>query len=204
ELRANARNVHQLIQQGRPQNTTIAYEPKKREFQDFCASKQYHDRDTVTEDKLLLFPVERVVQRPLRGKSQKTAPETPRAATRLVWRSIRSYVTAITDLYCTQKALGMNSHPSPREHSVRDYINSLQRLDAERDKANYADKGRDTLLDGYSEPQLLRVCQELWAQTGESPECHLRTILDVLLSHYMLTRGGDRRALELSDLFTYY
>lgn len=97
----------------------------------------------------------------------------------------------------------MNSHPSPREHSVRDYIKSLQRRDAARDKANYADKGRDTLLDGYTEPQLLRVCQEVWAQTGESPECHLRAIVDILLSHHMLTRGGDCRALELSDLFTF-
>lgn len=203
ELCTNTRNVYSLIQQERPKNTVIAYKPKKREFQQFCASKQYHDRDTVTEDKLLLFLVECVAQRPLRGKSYKTASETPRTATRLAWRSVRSYVTAITDLYCAQKALGMNSHPSPREHNVRDYIKALQRRDAVRDKANYADKGRDTLLDGYTELQLLRVCQELWAQTGESTECHFRTIVDILLSHYMLTRGGDRRALELSDLFTF-
>ena len=47
----------------------------------------------------------------------------------LAWRSVQSYITAVMDLYWTQKALGMNSHPSPREDNVRDYIKSLQRKD---------------------------------------------------------------------------
>jgi hypothetical protein len=34
-------------------------------------------------------------------------------------------------------------------------------------------------------------------------ECYFRTLVDILLSHYMLTRGGDRRAAEISDLFTF-
>lgn len=28
-------------------------------------------------------------------------------------------------------------------------------------------------------------------------------LVDILLGHYMLTRGGDRRAVEISDLFTF-
>lgn len=63
----------------------------------------------------------------------------------------------------------MNSHPSPREHSVRDYIKSLQRRDAARDKANYADKGRDTLLDGYTEPQLLRSVRRFGHRLANRP-----------------------------------
>jgi hypothetical protein len=60
-----------------------------------------------------------------------------------------------------QKALGMNTHPSPREDSVREYIKSLQRRDAVRNREQFIDKGRDTLLDGYSEEQFERVCREL-------------------------------------------
>lgn len=97
----------------------------------------------------------------------------------------------------------MNNHPSPREDNAREYIKSLQRRDAEQQKANYADKGRDTLLDGYSEEDLKRIAGELWGHTAQSAECHLRTLVDLLLGHYMLTRGGDRRALEISDLFTF-
>ena len=97
----------------------------------------------------------------------------------------------------------MNTHPSPREDNVREYIKSLQRRDAALDREQYADKGRDTLLDGYSEEQFERVCHELWSRGRTSPECHFRTLVDLLLGHYMLARGGDRRAAEISDVHTF-
>ncbi|KAM4062505.1 centromere DNA-binding protein complex CBF3 subunit, domain 2 domain-containing protein [Hirsutella rhossiliensis] len=126
----------------------------------------YCDGATVTEEKLL-FLVEEVAGRPLKVRSRKAATDTPQDETRLAWRSVRTYVTAITDLYRTQKALGMNTHPSPREDNFE------------------------------------RVCHELWAHSGTSPECHFRTLVDLLFGHYLLTRGGDRRAAEISDLFTF-
>ena len=203
ELRANAQNILTMIKAARPKNTSSVYEPKQEEFQRFCRRKQYQDGETVTEDKLLLFLVEEVVNRPLRSRSRKADGDVPLSETRLAWRSVRTYVTAITDLYRSQRALGMNTHPSPREDNAREYIKSLQRRDTERQKANYADKGRDTVLDGYSEDDLKRVAGELWGYTGQSAECHFRTLADMLLGHYMLTRGGDRRSLEISDLFTF-
>ena len=49
-----------------------------------------------------------------------------------------------------------------------------------------------------------KICHELWIQGAvSSPECHFRTLVDLLLGHYMLTRGGDRRTAEISDLFTF-
>jgi hypothetical protein len=204
ELRANAQNILSLIHSMRPKNTTSTYEPKQREFQEFCRLQQYHDGDTVTEDKLLYFLTKSVTNRPLRAKSRKVDPDVPQDETRLAWRSVRSYITAITDLYRTQKARGMNTHPSPREDNVRDYLKSLQRRDAEQAKTGYTDKGSDTLLDGYTEQEFETICHKLWAHTASGPaESHLRTLVDLLLGHYMLTRGGDRRALELSDLFTF-
>jgi hypothetical protein len=97
----------------------------------------------------------------------------------------------------------MNAHPSPREDNAREYIKSLQRWDTEQQKANYADKGRDILLDGYSEEDLKHIAGELWGHTAQSAECYLQTLVDLLLGYYILTRGGDRRALEISDLFTF-
>jgi hypothetical protein len=97
----------------------------------------------------------------------------------------------------------MNTHPSPREDNVREYIKSLQRRDAVRNREQFIDKGRDTLLDGYSEEQFERVCRELWSRGAVSSECYFRTLVDLLLGHYMLARGGDRRAAEISDLFTF-
>ncbi|KAM7192130.1 hypothetical protein V8F33_008555 [Rhypophila sp. PSN 637] len=203
ELRTNAQNILTMIKAARPKNTVSAYEPKQEEFQRFCWRKQYQDADTVTEEKLLLFLVEDVVNRPLRSKSRKADGDVPLSETRLAWRSVRTYVTAITDLYRSQRALGMNTHPSPREDNAREYIKSLQRRDTERQKANYADKGQDSLLDGYFEEDLKRIASELWGRTDQTAECHFRTLVDMLLGHFMLTRGGDRRALEISDLFTF-
>ena len=97
----------------------------------------------------------------------------------------------------------MNCHPSPREDNIRQYLKTLQRRDAKLDKEQYVDKGRDTLLDGYSEEDFKRICAELWAHSDVSPEYHFRTLVDLLLGHYMLTRGGDRRAVEISDLYTF-
>ncbi|KAF2472835.1 uncharacterized protein BDR25DRAFT_353146 [Lindgomyces ingoldianus] len=51
-----------------------------------------------------------------------------------------TYVTATTDLYREHKGLGVNNHTSPQQ---------------------YADKVRDTLLDGYDEDEFQRVDSEL-------------------------------------------
>ncbi|KJZ69682.1 hypothetical protein HIM_10929 [Hirsutella minnesotensis 3608] len=169
ELRANAQTILSVIHESRPKTTTSAYAPKQEEFEQFCQRKQCCDGATVTEEKLLLFLVEEVAGRPLKVRSRKAASDTPQDETRL-----GTYVTAVTDLYRTHKALGMNTHPSPREDNVREYLKSLQRRDAQRDKESYADKGRDTLLDGCSEPEFERVCHELWAHSGTSTECHFR------------------------------
>jgi hypothetical protein len=101
--------------------------------------------------------------RPLWAKSHKVGDNVPHDETRLSWRSVCAYVTAITDFYREQKAMGMNSHLTPREDNVREYLKSLQRRDAQCEKDQFADKGWDTLLDGYTEEEFEQVCHELWA-----------------------------------------
>jgi hypothetical protein len=85
---------------------------------------------TVTEDKLLLFLVEEVTAQPLQAKSCKVSDDVLPNKTQLAWLSVRAYITAVTNLYQEQKAVGMNSHPTPREDNVREYLKSLQQRDA--------------------------------------------------------------------------
>ena len=60
------------------------------------------------------------------------------------------------------------------------------------------------MLDGYSEEEFERIYYELWAHgSSASLEHHLRTLVDLLVGHYMLARGGDRREAKISDLFTF-
>jgi hypothetical protein len=206
DLVENMHAIHGVIHAERPVATHRAYAPKQAEFQAFCRARTFRDGDTVTEQKLLLFLTQDVVERPLRGWSRKVAPGTPAEDTRLQWKSVRGYITAVTDLWQQQRVLGMNNHPSPRESLCREYIRSLQRKSAEKNRATYADKGQDTLLDGYSEPELRTIAEKLWQKTAKSPasaELYLRTLTDLLLSHYMLARGDHRRGAEISDLFTF-
>ena len=105
--------------------------------------------------------MEDVVNWPLRLRSRKVDGDIPLSETRLAWRSVRTYVTAITDLYRAQKALSINTYPSPRKDNTREYIKSLQYRNTERQKANYADKGRDTFLNGYFKDNLKRIAGKL-------------------------------------------
>jgi len=52
-----------------------------------------------------------------------------------------------------QKAIGINSHLSPQEDSIREYLKTLQRRDTQCKKEQFADKGRDTLLNGYTKEE---------------------------------------------------
>lgn len=204
ELEANLHRIHTTIHAERPMTTKRAYAPKQAEFQSFCRTRGFQDGDTVTETKLLLFLEKEVVHRPLRGPSRKVASGMLAGEARLHWRSVRAYITAITDLWQQQRTLGMNNHPSPRENTAREYVRTLQRQYAAKSRSVYADKGQDTLLDGYSEPELRRIAEKLWSQTAETPantEQCLRTLTDLLLSHYMLARGNDRRGTSRRSRF---
>lgn len=55
---------------------------------------------------------------------------------------------------------------------------------------NYYYRCRDILLDDYAEDELETVCRELRTPGDSSPERQFRTLLDILLGNYRLTRGG--------------
>jgi hypothetical protein len=55
--------------------------------------------------------------------------------------------------YQVVTAIGMNSHPTLHKDNVKEYLKSLQQRDAQQAKKQFADKGRDTLLNGYIEDE---------------------------------------------------
>lgn len=75
-----------IIQKYRPKNIASAYKPKQREF---CQRKQYCDGDAATEDKIFLFLVEEVANRPLKSKAERsTMAYQGKHAARLALRSL--------------------------------------------------------------------------------------------------------------------
>jgi len=161
---ANTANMREMTLKVRPKNTTNNYVPKQQEFIDWTREMGYADGDTVTEAKMMSFLTDRVVNRPLRKKKKKQEnaitvdDESGQPIQVLKWGSVRTYVTAITDLYNTQYLRKMNSNPSPRDAGIRDYIKSLQRRDTALDKLNFVDKGQGTYLDSYTEAKFKDLC----------------------------------------------
>ena len=80
----------------------------------------------------------------------------------------------------------------------------LQQRDAQRKKEQFANKGRDTLLNGYTKEEFQSVCRELQTRGAVSfLECYFRTLVNILLGYYILTCGGNRRSTRILDLFTF-
>jgi hypothetical protein len=211
---ANTAEIREMTIKSRAKNTSNNYNPKQQEFSNWAYEMGYRDGDTVTEAKLMSFLIDRVVHRPLRKKKKQNAvtvldEQSGQPIQVLKWGSVRTYVTAITDLYNTQYLRKMNSNSPPRQAGIRDYIKSLQRRDTALDKLNFVDKGQDTYLDSYTEKQFKDLCIQIWT-AGSDPNqssiqtiCYLRTLLDQLLGHYLLARSGDRRSTEISDIHTF-
>ena len=59
------------------------------------------------------------------------------------------------------------------------------------------------LLNGYTEDKFKSIYCELQAYRDSLPECHLYTLMDILLGYYILTHSGNRRFTKILDLFTF-
>jgi hypothetical protein len=185
----NTANMCEMTTHVRAKNTTNNYVPKQQEFINWTREMGYADGDTVTEAKMMSFLTDEVVHRPLRKKKKKNVvtvvdEESGQSIQVLQWGSVRTYVTAITDLYNSQVSRNMNSNPSPRAAAIRDYIKSLQRRDTALEKLNFVDKGQQrTYLDGYMEEKFKDLCIATWKASSKHQSavqilCYLRTLLD--------------------------
>ena len=71
--------------------------------------------------------------------------------------SILGYFKAICDLYNTQKALHINSNEAARGPLVRTFLDNLEKTKVKQKRANFEDRGKNTLNDGYTKDELMRV-----------------------------------------------
>ena len=100
-----------------------------------------------------------------------------------------------------QKAMGMNSYLSLQEDNVREYLKTLQQRDIQYKKEHFANKGRDTLLNGYIKDEFKGVCCELQARGAAlSLKYYFYILVNILLGHYMLTRGSNRYSTKILNL----
>jgi hypothetical protein len=128
----------------------------------------------------------------------------PESELRLMYNSVRGYVSAIMELWKHQVAEKKHSAPSPHNVAVKALQTSVARGQHQRRREEFEDRGLCTIKDGYTAKQLPDMTKAVWSNAlgPRTPEQSFRTNLDFLLGHAMLLRQGDRLALELPDLFS--
>jgi hypothetical protein len=195
----------------RPKNTKKNYDPKQKEWVEFCSEIKFSDGELVTEKKLIWFLKERVLTRSTRRSrySKHRTDEQDQPVVQTLGRSaVSGYVAAIVDLWSFQKSGNVNPHPNPRGEALNAVIRTHSQQEHARKRKQFADRAIGTLADGYDEVEkghVVRCCWCEWqkqqTQKGQSVESYLRTAFDFLCGHNMLLRGDNRRAFELPDLF---
>lgn len=179
--------------------------------QDFCTKHGFVDGQLVSEDKLIMFLNTEVLSRELRTSRYKKERESTageKVQQTLGSNSIDGYVSAIISLYKFQHSSGHNHYTHPRGAKLQAVLDDRTRNEHVRRKAEYVDRGANTLLDGYEQREMINVVRRCWTWgqgqkrvTASSIESALRTALDFLMGHMMLLRGENRRYLQLADLF---
>ena len=80
----------------RPTNTIRAYHKCQEKWEMFCRCWGFDDGGIVTENKLLVFLQEEVLNRPLRGKRKRDIGDTD---THLGASSVETYVSVVVSIY---------------------------------------------------------------------------------------------------------
>ena len=121
----------------------------------------------------------------------------------LMYNTVRSYVSAIKELWSYQTSRGLHNAPQPTRITLKALETSILRGEHARRRGEFTDRGISTFRDGYVASQIPDLNHQVWSEgLGKSVvEQSLRTQLDFLLGNTMLLRSSNRLPIELADLF---
>ena len=127
------------------------------------------------------------------------APAAPVEGALFTKGTVDAYVAAVLELWRVQVAHGNGNVENPRGIAVRGFLEQRGRQRGKLDREAYKDRGGDGIQAGYSLDEWLRIQDILLSGAAYAPQ-GLRTRADLLLGHYYLLRGENRRKMELADL----
>ena len=64
-------------------------------------------------------------------------------------------------------------------------------------------KAKTPFLMAILKINLKSICHEFWAKGTASPKCHFCTLIDILLSHYILTCNSNKHFIKILKLFIF-
>ncbi len=130
---------------------------------------------------------------------EAAAPAEPTEGALFTKSTVDAYVAAVLELWRVQVAHGNGNIEHPRGIAVRGFLEQRGRQRGKLDREAYKDRGGDGIQAGYSPDEWLRIQDILLSGAAYTPQS-LRTRADLLLGHYYLLRGENRRKMELADL----
>jgi hypothetical protein len=192
----------------RPSNTCRSYEPKQKEFKNWCDQMNFDEtsRYTVTEQKLNCFLNDRVLYRELRRKrkhestTENENSRVPENTRKVSGSTVELYIAAIVDLWSQQKARRANANPNPRGPVLKLLLEQVKREENRRKQQNYLDRGIGTLQDGYTSVDELKTLASAFLEDGT--RTGLRDRCGLLLMHSGTLRSESIREFQLPDLFS--
>jgi hypothetical protein len=117
--------------------------------------------------------------------------------------TVDSYIAAVLQLYKIQQALGHNTLRHPRGGILRDIVKQTKEAQNTRDREAFVDRGVGGINAGYSDQEFLALQQHLLRSACQHSPTYphfFRTRLDILMGHFYVLRGENRREGELADL----
>ncbi|RLN70244.1 hypothetical protein BBJ28_00004271, partial [Nothophytophthora sp. Chile5] len=111
--------------------------------------------------------------------------------------TVLTYVNAMAALYKTQDG---NPNGPPRGQDVKKLLSELESsaTKRKRKRKQLEDRAIGTMQEGYDVKELA-LLNDTWLSWGTS--LHLRTRLDFMMGHSMMSRSEIRRRVQLPDLF---
>ena len=115
-------------------------------------------------------------------------------------KTLQGYVTAICDLYTTQKDFENNPHPHPRIKAVRNLIDSVKKTGNKRKDESFCDRLKDTALDTITFSEYMKNATYLGLNIEKAESTRIALRLDVLMMYSCMARSQITRCLRISEV----
>jgi hypothetical protein len=121
-----------------------------------------------------------------------------------MYNTVRSYCSAINELWAHQTSLGLHNAARPQRVAMTALKTSIARGQHQRRRNEFTDCGLATIRDRYVASQIPDLTRKVWGQClGQNQiEQQFRTQLCFLFGNSMLLRLSNRLPMELPDLFS--
>lgn len=124
---------------------------------------------------------------------------------KLMYNTVRGYVSAIVALWSHQITMKLHNAPHPHRVAIKALGSLVLRRQRLQQRAEFADRTVGTIKDGYTASQIPKVCAAAFSETGaKAVEPALRTWVDFLFGNSMLLRSNNKLSMNLPDLFVEY